>query len=135
MTMLDSSESDENVRGRAKEFEQSIYKKANGQKDVYYSMAYEMLGALSVSSKSNLSKDHGKGFDSSIFDDIRKKRKFENARIINPPQLKKGGMKCRKCGKTNTWFYQLQTRGADEPITTFVICSESDCRERYTLSS
>lgn len=30
--------------------------------------------------------------------------------------------KCRKCGKRECSYYQLQTRSADEPMTTFVSC-------------
>lgn len=30
--------------------------------------------------------------------------------------------KCNKCGKNNCTYYQAQTRGADEPMTTFVTC-------------
>ena len=30
--------------------------------------------------------------------------------------------KCRKCSKRKCTFYQLQTRSADEPMTTFVNC-------------
>lgn len=30
--------------------------------------------------------------------------------------------KCRKCGKRETNYYQVQTRSADEPMTTFVTC-------------
>lgn len=32
--------------------------------------------------------------------------------------------KCKKCGKRNATIYQLQTRSADEAITTFVVCIE-----------
>eukprot|EP00741_Cyanophora_paradoxa_P015650 tig00020903_g15107.t1 len=31
--------------------------------------------------------------------------------------------KCGKCGKRETKYYQLQTRSADEPMTTFVTCT------------
>lgn len=30
--------------------------------------------------------------------------------------------KCRKCGERQCSYYQLQTRSADEPMTTFVTC-------------
>lgn len=30
--------------------------------------------------------------------------------------------KCRKCGKKECTYYQLQTRSADEPMTTFITC-------------
>ena len=33
-----------------------------------------------------------------------------------------GFFECRKCKKKNTSYYQLQTRSADEPMTTFVTC-------------
>jgi transcription elongation factor S-II len=29
---------------------------------------------------------------------------------------------CFKCKKNNCTYYQLQTRSADEPMTTFVTC-------------
>jgi transcription elongation factor S-II len=38
-------------------------------------------------------------------------------------------MKCGKCGKKNCTYNQLQTRSADEPMTTFVMCNE--CGNRY----
>ena len=36
--------------------------------------------------------------------------------------------KCRKCHQTKTNYYQLQTRSADEPMTTFVTCLTCDAR-------
>jgi len=30
--------------------------------------------------------------------------------------------KCGKCGNTRCSYFQMQTRGADEPMTTFVTC-------------
>ena len=37
--------------------------------------------------------------------------------------------KCGKCHKRNCSYYQLQTRSADEPMTTFVTCK--DCGNRW----
>lgn len=37
--------------------------------------------------------------------------------------------KCGKCGKRKTTYTQLQTRSADEPMTTFVLCL--DCGNRW----
>lgn len=34
-----------------------------------------------------------------------------------------GMFKCRKCGSKKTSYYQMQTRSADEPMTTYVTCS------------
>jgi transcription elongation factor S-II len=36
---------------------------------------------------------------------------------------------CRKCKSKNCTYYQLQTRSADEPMTTFVSCI--DCSARW----
>lgn len=36
---------------------------------------------------------------------------------------------CRKCKSKNCSYYQLQTRSADEPMTTFVTCI--DCGSRW----
>ena len=38
--------------------------------------------------------------------------------------------KCRKCHLNKTTYYQLQTRSADEPMTTFVTCVNCDARGR-----
>jgi transcription elongation factor S-II len=37
--------------------------------------------------------------------------------------------KCRKCKSTKCTYYQMQTRSADEPMTTFVTCI--DCGQRW----
>jgi len=41
--------------------------------------------------------------------------------------------KCGKCGKRRTTYTQLQTRSADEPMTTFVLCLE--CGNRWKVSN
>ena len=37
--------------------------------------------------------------------------------------------KCRKCQSNKCTYYQMQTRSADEPMTTFVTCI--DCGNRW----
>jgi transcription elongation factor S-II len=37
--------------------------------------------------------------------------------------------KCGKCGKRETTFFQMQTRSADEPMTTFITCL--NCNNRW----
>lgn len=51
------------------------------------------------------------------------KNKYENSPKINSE------FKCRKCQSNNCSYYQLQTRSADEPMTTFVNCL--DCGNRW----
>lgn len=38
------------------------------------------------------------------------------------PKASTDQFKCGRCGKKETTYYQLQTRSADEPMTTFVTC-------------
>jgi DNA-directed RNA polymerase subunit M/transcription elongation factor TFIIS len=39
-----------------------------------------------------------------------------------------GLFKCGKCKSVKTTYYQLQTRSADEPMTTYVTCKNCGCR-------
>lgn len=39
-----------------------------------------------------------------------------------PPKATTDQFKCGRCGQRKTTYYQLQTRSADEPMTTFVTC-------------
>lgn len=60
------------------------------------------------------------------------KRKQENKQIKEKAlfECERGGaakattdqFKCGRCGQRKTTYYQLQTRSADEPMTTFVTC-------------
>jgi DNA-directed RNA polymerase subunit M/transcription elongation factor TFIIS len=43
-----------------------------------------------------------------------------------------GMFKCGKCKSMRTTYYQMQTRGADEPMTTFVTCTS--CYNRWRFS-
>jgi transcription elongation factor S-II len=58
---------------------------------------------------------------------------------INASQLatvqgtKTEGFKCGRCGKRNCTYNQLQTRSADEPMTTFVLCLECGNRFGFVL--
>ena len=40
-----------------------------------------------------------------------------------------GMFKCGKCKERNCTYFQLQTRSADEPMTTFVTCL--NCNNRW----
>jgi transcription elongation factor S-II len=43
-----------------------------------------------------------------------------------------GMFKCGKCKSMKTTYYQMQTRSADEPMTTFVNCT--NCTNRWKFS-
>ena len=58
-------------------------------------------------------------------------KKEERAEKITKEENQEGTslFKCGKCKKSNCTYYQMQTRSADEPMTTFVTCLE--CMNRW----
>eukprot|EP00271_Cylindrocystis_brebissonii_P010600 TRINITY_DN2685_c0_g1_i1.p1 TRINITY_DN2685_c0_g1~~TRINITY_DN2685_c0_g1_i1.p1 ORF type:complete len:386 (-),score=63.25 TRINITY_DN2685_c0_g1_i1:831-1988(-) len=59
---------------------------------------------------------------------IEQKMMFETTRGINMTSST-DQFKCGKCGQRKTTYYQMQTRSADEPMTTFVSCL--NCPNRW----
>jgi len=51
--------------------------------------------------------------------------------IENPFEVEEGVLEC-KCGSKRVFSYSKQTRGADEPMTTFAICVS--CNAKWTYS-
>lgn len=52
--------------------------------------------------------------------EIEEKQKEMSAKELD--DFNDGLFKCAKCKKNKTTYYQLQTRSADEPMTTYVTC-------------
>ncbi|BGP12211.1 hypothetical protein JCM10213_007467 [Rhodosporidiobolus nylandii] len=69
-------------------------------------------------------------------------RKEENRRLVAenlfkaqaaaPQQAETDAFQCGKCKQRKTMYYQMQTRSADEPMTTFVTCLS--CNNRWKFS-
>jgi len=70
-------------------------------------------------------------------DEMKKLRdKFTKEAIDDHQMAKSEGTKtdllrCGKCGKRNCTYNQMQTRSADEPMTTFVLCNECGNRWKF----
>ena len=70
-------------------------------------------------------------------DEVKKQREayikegIDASRLAVIQGTKSSDLKCGKCGLRNCTYNQLQTRSADEPMTTFVMCNE--CGNRYTF--
>eukprot|EP00027_Filamoeba_sp_ATCC50430_P009843 CAMPEP_0168561284 /NCGR_PEP_ID=MMETSP0413-20121227/11514_1 /TAXON_ID=136452 /ORGANISM="Filamoeba nolandi, Strain NC-AS-23-1" /LENGTH=296 /DNA_ID=CAMNT_0008592647 /DNA_START=18 /DNA_END=905 /DNA_ORIENTATION=- len=54
---------------------------------------------------------------------------LEASKAKQPNATPTGMFKCSKCGKRETTYFQLQTRSADEPMTTFHHCT--NCGHRW----
>ena len=61
---------------------------------------------------------------------IEQKRKRDQSKTQLNVNIDDGAFTCRKCGSQKTTYYQLQTRSADEPMTTFVQCTQCPARWR-----
>ncbi len=74
-----------------------------------------------------------KGMFPEKWESIYKEYEFELKGSLNQDNEVKDGMfTCGKCKSRKTKYYQLQTRSADEPMTTFVTCVK--CGNRWKFS-
>ncbi|GAA5878915.1 hypothetical protein JCM1840_000838 [Sporobolomyces johnsonii] len=55
-----------------------------------------------------------------------------NAQAAAPQQAETDAFQCGKCKQRRCMYYQMQTRSADEPMTTFVTCL--NCNNRWKFS-
>lgn len=57
--------------------------------------------------------------------------RMANKRMAPQPglEVQEGAFTCSRCKSKRTTYFQLQTRSADEPMTTFVTCI--DCNKRW----
>jgi len=68
-------------------------------------------------------------------DDIKEQRRkieqnnLDACQMAKPSQIETDMFKCGKCGSRKTAYFQLQTRSADEPMTTFHNCNA--CGHRW----
>lgn len=56
---------------------------------------------------------------------------INSAQLATVQGTKTDLLKCGKCGKRNCTYNQVQTRSADEPMTTFVLCNECGNRWKF----
>jgi len=48
--------------------------------------------------------------------------------LFKEEEISDGMFKCNKCKSMKTIYYQLQTRSADEPMTTYVTCTNCNAK-------
>ena len=59
------------------------------------------------------------------------KQNLAEAITVKPVHNATDIFKCGKCKQRKTTYYQMQTRSADEPMTTFVTCLNCDNRWKF----
>lgn len=66
-------------------------------------------------------------FPGGPYDAIKQERQ-RSADAAAAENVPEGLFQCRKCKSRKTRYYQMQTRSADEPMTTFVTCLQCNIR-------
>lgn len=104
-------------------------------KTVLPNRAYELTGRLVLALQekkktptSVLDEPFGADWESGLYEEEQKQiqRLYEE---VSKPVVKEGAIQCYRCGHSRTYYYQIQTRSADEGMTTFYSCT--DCGHRW----
>ncbi|KAJ3105326.1 RNA polymerase II elongation factor [Phlyctochytrium planicorne] len=136
---LGSDESSTSILSTATNIEAALYKEYNGVSDKYKSQFRTLSANLKDKDNPKLRENLLNGTitpeafvvmgpDDLMSDELRKaaaeaKRKnMMNSMTAPPQEAETDSFKCGKCGKRKCTYYQKQTRSADEPMTTFVVC-------------
>lgn len=145
---FDSTEDVSDLSQKAQEIERELFKKYSSTSETYRNHVRTLY--------SNLRNKWNSTLRSSIMNDTIPVPQLVtmNSAEIAPPELKQemeemkktnmflaraaGNIKaetdqfrCGKCKKRRTSYYQMQTRSADEPMTTFVECLECGNRWKF----
>lgn len=72
------------------------------------------------------------GWNHPTFDKIKNKIKDQDDYLLNPYEVEEGVVTCNKCGSNKVFSVSVQTRAADEPMTTIAQCVR--CKSKWTYS-
>lgn len=98
----------------------------------------EKKGTSKTTDKKDISKiiqnvEDGKlGWDNVYFSKISQELNEKDDFTVFPFEVAEGVSECPRCKCTKTWSVQKQTRGCDEPMTTFSKCVK--CGKQWTYS-
>lgn len=122
----------------AVKYEQKIYAQLKGDPE-YNDSAFELVGRLAAAAQKKgaeavriediLSEKPATTWDSSLY--ARETANIQKHNISNTykPEVREGVLQCKLCGGKKTLYYQMQTRSADEGMTTFYTCA--GCGNRW----
>jgi DNA-directed RNA polymerase subunit M/transcription elongation factor TFIIS len=127
-----------NKEQNIKIIEKCIHQKASkmdNYNSIYNIILYQIIGDIIVGVElesliKNIKSDSF-GWNHYMFTDIKNRITEHDEFIINPFEVEEGVTTCH-CGSGRVFTYQKQTRGADEPMTTFAKCVK--CKTQWTYS-
>lgn len=115
--------------------EKSIFKNTKNIKQ-YNNLLYEITGDIILGENcKDIITNMNNGYffwDNKVYNDIKHIITEQNDFIENPFEVEEGVIECNKCGSKRVFSYSKQTRGADEPMTTFAQCIS--CKSSWSYS-
>lgn len=94
--------------------------------EMYNHILYQTIGDIynKISLKEILMnlKEYKILWDHPSYKDVTKRLEEQDEFIIHPFEVVEGVTNCKKCGSKRVFTYQKQTRGSDEPSSTFATC-------------
>lgn len=89
------------------------------------------IGAISASRLATMTAEEMANDEIKNLREKFKKEAINDAQLATVQGTKTDLLKCGKCKKRNCTYNQIQTRSADEPMTTFVLCNECGNRWKF----
>ncbi|XP_058603541.1 transcription elongation factor A protein 3 isoform X7 [Onychostoma macrolepis] len=137
-----------NCEGMAAEIEDHIYQEIKATDMKYKNRVRSRISNLKDPKNPNLRKNVLAGAielsriaimtaEEMASDELKQLRNVLTQEAIREHQMAKTGgtttdlLQCGKCRKKNCTYNQVQTRSADEPMTTFVLCNECGNRWKF----
>ncbi|XP_052435098.1 transcription elongation factor A protein 3 isoform X2 [Carassius gibelio] len=137
-----------NCEGMAAELEDHIYQEIKATDMKYKNRVRSRISNLKDPKNPNLRKNVLAGAidlsriaimtaEEMASDELKQLRNVLTQEAIREHQMAKTGgtttdlLQCGKCKKKNCTYNQVQTRSADEPMTTFVLCNECGNRWKF----
>ncbi|KIR28584.1 transcription elongation factor S-II [Cryptococcus deuterogattii 99/473] len=91
-----------------------------------------VLGYISTEKVASMSKDEMASESVRMLKEKIASDNLFKAKAVGVTQAETDAFKCGRCHQRKCTYYQMQTRSADEPMTTFVTCT--NCNNRWKFS-
>lgn len=72
------------------------------------------------------------GWEHTSFSNIKQSQQEQDDYILNPFEAEEGVVECKKCGSSKVYSVSVQTRAADEPMTTMAQCTV--CKTKWSYN-
>lgn len=122
--------------------EDTIYKKAkdeNEYKELIYQVIGESIAGNTLKHITSNIKNNKIKWEQACFENIKQSLKEQDGFIEHPFEVEEGVLTCTKqfndgtiCNSKRVYYYQIQTRSSDEPMTTFATCCA--CGHKWSYS-